>query len=88
MIPVCPEQLGGLPTPRAKVILSNKGKAIDENGRDVTKNFRIGANEVVRIGRLFNVKKAYLKANSPSCGKNGITAQRLKKAGIKITWLD
>lgn len=74
-IPVCPEQLGGLSTPRLKVKLYAKCKAIDEKGRDVTKNFQIGANEVLKIAKFFRVKKAILKSNSPSCGKDGITAK-------------
>ena len=87
-IPVCPEQLGGLPTPRPKVTINEKGRAISSQGKDVTKNFLIGAHEVLKIAKLFGTTKAYLKSNSPSCGTNGITAQKLKKAGIKIIWLD
>ena len=87
-LPVCPEQLGGLPTPRYKVKINDKGRAIDEKGKDVTKNFILGANEVLKIAKLFGVKKAILKSNSPSCGENGITAKKLQKAGIKVTWLD
>ena len=87
-IPVCPEQLGGLPTPRAKVIINKKGKAVSEKGEDLTKNFLIGAREVLKIARLFGITRAYLKSNSPSCGANGITARKLKQAGIKVRWLD
>jgi uncharacterized protein YbbK (DUF523 family) len=87
-IPVCPEQLGGFSTPRLKVKLNDKGRAINEKGKDVTKNFQIGANEVIKIAKLFNVKKAILKSNSPSCGVNGITTKKLKKARIKVIWLD
>jgi uncharacterized protein YbbK (DUF523 family) len=88
LIPVCPEQLGGLSTPRPKVKIKKGGKAINEQGEDVTRNFRAGASEVLKIAKLFGIKKAILKSNSPSCGKDGITAKRLKKAGIKITWID
>ncbi len=88
LIPVCPEQLGGLPTPRLKAKLNDKGRAINEKGKDVTKNFQIGANEVLKITKLFGVKKAILKSNSPSCGVNGITTKKLKKARIKVIWLD
>ena len=88
VVPVCPEQLGGLPTPRLKVKINDKGRAINEKGKDVTKNFLLGANEVLKIAKLFGIKKAILKSNSPSCWVNGITAQKLKKAGIKVIWLD
>jgi uncharacterized protein YbbK (DUF523 family) len=85
---VCPEQLGGLPTPRPKVIINEKGRAISEKGEDVTKNFLIGAREVLKIAKILDAKKAYLKSNSPSCGYHGITAQKLKSAGIKVFWVD
>ncbi len=80
---ICPEQLGGLPTPRPKNYLVGK-RVINEMGADVTKNFLKGAKEVVRIAKLFGVKVAYLKSNSPSCGKDGMTKHKLEKAGIKI----
>lgn len=79
--PVCPEQLGGLPTPRA---LSGfiKGDGIDtnnklnnlrnENGNDVSIYFRNGAKETLKICKLLNIKNAILKENSPSCGFNKI----------------
>ncbi len=83
LIPVCPEQLGGLPTPRPKNYSFGK-RVRNEKGEDVTKNFIKGAKEVVKIAKMFKVKVAYLKSNSPSCGKDGITKIRLEKAGVKI----
>lgn len=76
-IPVCPEQLGGLETPRppaeitfgtAKDILNGKGKVQDKNGRDVTEQFLKGAYETLKIAKEIGVAKAILKSNSPSCG--------------------
>lgn len=76
-IPVCPEQLGGLETPRppaeisigtAKDILNGNGKVIDKNGRDVTKSFVKGAYETLKIAKEIGCKKAILKSKSPSCG--------------------
>lgn len=87
-IPVCPEQLSGLPIPRAKVKINKKGRAVNEKGEDLTKNFLIGAREVLRIAKQFGITQAYLKSNSPSCGANGFTARKLKQAGIKVSWLD
>ena len=75
LIPVCPEQLGGLPTPRPKAeITASKGgekggvKVIDRNNKDVTKEFIKGAKEVLKIAKLLKIKKAVLKEKSPSCG--------------------
>ncbi len=97
-IPVCPEQLDGLTTPRIPAeIIGNK--VINKNGEDVTENFIKGACETLRIARLTNCKKAILKQGSPSCGfgkiydgshsnkqikGNGITAEKLFGYGIEI----
>jgi uncharacterized protein YbbK (DUF523 family) len=98
LIPVCPEQLGGLPTPREPAeIVGNRVFTI--SGRDVTENFIRGANETLRIAKLFNISEAVMKQGSPSCGfgriydgtfsgktrkGEGVTATLLKKHGIKI----
>lgn len=66
-IPVCPEQLGGLSTPRTPCEFRN-GRFITKNGGDVTAQFKKGAEEVLRIAKLFDCKEAILKSNSPSCG--------------------
>ncbi len=76
-IPVCPEQLGGLPTPRkpthlssdGRKVIEGKGKAIMKGGKDVTSQFIKGAEETSRIADLFGAEKAILKSGSPSCGK-------------------
>lgn len=68
---VCPEQLGGLTTPRTpseiSIIEGNK-KVINKDGEDVTINFVRGAEEVLRIAKSLNITKAILKSKSPSCG--------------------
>lgn len=67
LIPVCPEQLGGLPTPRVgSRILGTK--VLNRQKKDVTKNFVQGAKEVLRIAKAFDIKEAVLKKGSPSCG--------------------
>lgn len=72
VIPVCPEQLGGLPTPRPPCgifsgkplkVLTSRGK-----GEDRTAQFVKGAEETLRLAKLFGIKKAILKNKSPSCG--------------------
>ena len=97
VIPVCPEQLGGLPTPRPPCqllggdgfdVLFGKARVVEiETGRDVTKNFLKGAEEVRKIIDLFKIKKAYLKSKSPSCGyfgQTGVTAASLILNGVEI----
>ena len=97
-IVICPEQLGGLPTPRTPSEI-NEDKVINKEGIDVTKNFIKGASESLKIAKLYGCKEAILKEGSPSCGSNkiydgtftgskingiGITASILKKEGIRI----
>ncbi len=87
LIPICPEQLGGLPTPRIPSEILNS-HAINQLSEDVTHPFIKGAEEVLKIARLFNVKKAILKSRSPSCGKGEIyngTFTKTLVAGDGIT---
>ena len=70
-IPICPEQLGGLQTPRnpAEIkIIDGKKYVIDDKNNDVTENFKKGAKEVLELAKKLNIKKAILQARSPSCG--------------------
>jgi uncharacterized protein YbbK (DUF523 family) len=98
LIPVCPEQLGGLPIPREPSEIKGR-RVITPSGKDVTKNFIKGAKEVLKLAKLFGVKEAIFKQGSPSCGcgkiydgsfrgifieGDGITTALLKKHGIKV----
>ncbi|MBN1949158.1 MAG: DUF523 domain-containing protein [Candidatus Cloacimonetes bacterium] len=98
IIPVCPEQLGGLPTPRYPAEIS-KGKIINCLGEDVTEQFTRGARETLKIAQLCKANRAVLKQNSPSCGSRfiydgthqnqlingtGITAKLLIENGIEV----
>lgn len=71
-IPVCPEQLGGLPTPRAccEIVISENGemKIISQDGQDVTKEYIEGARKTLEIAKVIGIKKAILQSRSPSCG--------------------
>lgn len=67
LIPVCPEQLGGLPTPREAVELL-QGRAVARGGTDVTEAFARGVEQVTRIARLTGARAAVLQPRSPSCG--------------------
>ncbi|TGE39013.1 DUF523 domain-containing protein [Desulfosporosinus fructosivorans] len=80
-IPVCPEQLGGLPTPRSPMeIVNGTGKDVllgrcavqGEQGEVVTSKFVLGAKEVFKIVEMVKVTAAILKERSPSCGVNHI----------------
>lgn len=99
LIPVCPEQLGGLPTPREAIELRD-GKAITKSGKDITENLEKGARQVLKLAKLFGIKEAIMKQGSPSCGSgqiydgtfsgriikgDGITTALLKKNGIRVT---
>ena len=71
IIPICPEVLGGLPTPRIPSEIINN-KVINQEGTDVTLEYVTGANKALQILKENNIKIAILKAKSPSCGKGEI----------------
>ena len=80
-IPVCPEQLGGLSTPRVpseivggdgKDVWEGKAKVVSKDGVDVTENFKRGAKEVLEFAKKFDIKAFLLKDKSPSCGTTEI----------------
>jgi len=76
--PLCPEQLGGLPTPResseieegftARDVIEGKARVVTKSGLDVTENFLRGANLVVDFCKGVNITHAILTDRSPSCG--------------------
>ena len=97
-IPVCPEQLAGLSTPRVPAEILN-GKVVDKNGLRLTEKFVHGAQEALKIAILSKCDQAYLKSKSPMCGcgqiydgtfskklieGDGIFTQLLKKNGINV----
>ena len=67
LIPVCPEVLGGLATPRQPAERRG-GRVVTVNGGDVTAQYQKGAQEVLQLARLFSCPCAVLKERSPSCG--------------------
>lgn len=70
-IPICPEVLGGLPTPRVPSeikIINGKKRVINKEGIDVTSNFLKGALEVLVLAKRLNINKCILMSRSPSCG--------------------
>lgn len=81
-IPICPEQLGGLRTPRNPVelkVIDGKRYAITNKGEDVTEDYERGAQEVLELAKKLDIKKAILKSRSPSCGKDKIYSGNFDK---------
>ena len=98
LVPVCPEQLGGLPTPRPPA--ERRGdRVVTEAGTDVTVQYRRGAEEALALCRMLGCDAAVLKERSPSCGHgqvydgtftgtltagDGVTAELLEQHGVPV----
>ena len=91
---VCPEALGGLPTPRPPVeiengdgadVLEGRARVLDSLGGDRTVELVRGAEEAARITREAGAKLALLKERSPSCGSKMISRKGVKIPGIGVT---
>ena len=82
LIPVCPEQLGGLPTPRSPSERQGD-RVVSRQGRDVTAEYRRGAEEALRLLDFFHAEGAVLTESSPACG-DGVFAQKLRERGVPI----
>ena len=98
LVPVCPEQLGGLSTPRCSCEIQGD-RVMSRDGDDRTAEYEKGALEALRLCRLFSCEAAVLKAKSPSCGLgcvydgtfsgtlrpgDGVTAGLLKNSGVPV----
>ena len=98
LVPVCPEQLGGLATPREPAERLGD-RVVTRSGADVTEAYRRGAQEAVALAGLLGCQAAVLKERSPSCGQgviydgsfshtriagDGVTAELLDRAGIPV----
>ena len=91
LVPFCPEVEGGLKTPRDPSEIK-RGKVISSKGRDVTKQFNLGAEKALNICKYLNIKIAILKESSPSCGvyeihDGNFTNRKIKGEGITTTLL-
>jgi uncharacterized protein YbbK (DUF523 family) len=99
LVPVCPETIGGLPTPRPAAEVQPDGSVINADGVDVTARYEDGAAATVALARAMGVTEAVLKARSPSCGCHqiydgtftrtlvdgeGVTARALREAGVSL----
>lgn len=98
LVPVCPEQLGGLPTPR-EPSERREGHVVMRTGADVTEQYRRGAEAALALCHLLGCEAAILKERSPSCGhgkiydgtfsgtltkRDGVTAELLLRSGIRV----
>ena len=101
-IPLCPEQLGGLPTPRPPCEI-RAGRVMDRDGADQTEAFRRGAEAVLAAVQAYGATEALLQNRSPSCGLgwiydgtfsrklvqgSGISAQLLAENGIQVIGIE
>jgi uncharacterized protein YbbK (DUF523 family) len=98
LVPCCPEQLGGLPTPRSPSEWQGK-RIVNQAGQDVTAQYLRGGEEAVRLARTLGCELAILKERSPACGSReiydgsfsgvllpgeGSAARALREAGIPV----
>ena len=88
LVPVCPEVLGGLSTPRAAAEIqggdgadvlarpssgsSAAARVVNIDGEDVTGAYRRGAEAAVAVAKAVGAERAVLKARSPSCGSGAV----------------
>jgi uncharacterized protein YbbK (DUF523 family) len=96
VVGVCPETVGGLPTPRPAAERRPDGRVVTFDGGDVTDAYERGAAATVELARITGARQAVLKARSPSCGcrqicvndqlvdGEGVTAQALREAGVDV----
>ena len=99
LIPICPEIMGGLPTPRIPAEITGDRRVLRRDGADITAEYEKGSHEALRLAEFFGCTTAILKARSPSCGRDeiydgtfsgtlteddGITAALFRQNGIRI----
>jgi len=95
IVPICPEQLGGMATPRSGEYLPDGTTGADvldgrvrivtpETGEDVTRHHVDGAKYLLEIARIVGAERAYLKGGSPSCDAEGVAGELLRRAGIEV----
>ena len=99
LIPICPEIMGGLPTPRIPAEIAEGRRVLRRDGADITAEYEKGAHEALRLAEFFGCTAAILKARSPSCGRDviydgtfsgtlthrdGVTAELLIRNGIRV----
>lgn len=91
VILICPEELGGLTTPRIESEIQQNGSVINKVGLDVTENFHLGAQKALVEMKKHNCEYVILKDGSPSCGYKNIydgsfTGKRIRGQGISARY--
>jgi len=93
IVALCPEQLGGLPTPRLRAhfvggtgeeVIAGTARVVNALGEDVTAAYLRGARETVAICKRLHIRKAYLKEKSPSCGVRFVTVDGKLTRGMGV----
>lgn len=95
LVPICPEQLGGMSTPRTSEYLPHGKTGADvldagvkiiapETGDDVTNYHVRGGEYTLEIAQIIGANRAYLKSGSPSCDKEGVAGEILTRGGVKV----
>ena len=93
LVPVCPEQLGGMPTPRTSEMLNGTGAQVldeglriiaPETGEDVTRCHVRGAEYTLEIAQIVGANRAYLKSGSPSCDRDAVAGEILHRGGVRV----
>ena len=91
-IPVCPEVMGGLTTPRENAeivggggeeVLAGAARVISKSGRDLTQNYMRGAAMILAIAQRSGARRAILKSKSPACGRGRIYDGTFRKTLTK-----
>ena len=103
LVPVCPEVMGGLKTPRSPAERQPEGRVVNRDGEDVSLQYVSGAQKTLELAKRYGCTCAVLKAKSPSCGNlqiydgsfagrlvqgQGVTAQMLEEAGVRAWNVD
>ena len=98
LIPVCPERMGGLPTPRVPAERVGD-RVLTRDGADVTAAYRLGAEKALEIALAQGIRRAVPQERSPSCGcgavydgtfsgtlvpGDGVTAELLRAHGVEV----
>ena len=85
ILPLCGEQLGGLPTPRPPCKVESDRVKTKDGRRDFTREYNRGAKLILEQCLKFNVKRAYLLKDSPMCDRDyGVLGKLLTESGIHV----
>jgi len=92
VVSICPEVMAGMPTPRPPAEIQTDGRVIDSTGKDVSKDFKYGAEFVAKMAKKEGCRFALLTNGSPSCGSSFIydgtfTGQKIQGVGLAVSAL-